>query len=184
MTMNRREALKAGTAALGGVLFASSGVVAAWAPERTEASTGILSRDDQALAEEIADTLLPATAASPGAKAAGVGATMNLLLTDCYATDEQRRIVSGLGELRAMCRDRCGDGFASMTRAERERMLREIDAVARTAGDEHWFATLRGLAQQAYFSSEVGMTRALRYVQAPGRWTGCVPLRPGQPAWG
>ena len=181
--MNRREALKAGTVVFGGVLFASSGVLAACARDRPGAATGILSRDDEALAEEIADTLLPTTAASPGAKAAGVGAAMNLLLTDCYAADEQQRIVAGLAALRAMCRDRCGDGFASMTRAGREQMLREIDAVARTAGDEHWFATLRGLAQQAYFSSEVGMTRALRYVQTPGRWVGCVPLEPGQPAW-
>lgn len=183
MIMNRRQALKAGTAVLGGALFASGGVLAACARDRSESETGILSREDQALAEEVADTLLPTTAASPGAKAAGVGATMNLLLTDCYAADEQRRIVAGLAELRAMCRDRCGDGFASMARAEREGMLREIDAAARTAGDEHWFATLRGLAQQAYFSSEIGMTRALRYVQTPGRWAGCVPLEPGQPAW-
>ena len=181
--MNRREALKAGTTVLGSVLFASSGVLAACARERHETATGILSPDDQALAEEIADTLLPTTAASPGAKAAGVGAAMNLLLTDCYATDEQQRIMKGLEEFRATCRDRCGDGFASMTRAGREQLLREIDAEARTAGDEHWFATMRGLAQQAYFSSEIGLTRALRYVQTPGRWVGCVPLEPGQPAW-
>jgi hypothetical protein len=42
---------------------------------------------------------------------------------------------------------------------------------------------VRELALRAYFSSEVGMTQALRYVQTPGRWEGCVPLEPGQPAW-
>lgn len=181
--MNRREALRAGTVVLGGVLFASSGVLAACARDRGESSAGMLSPDDQALAEEFADTLLPTTAASPGAKAAGVGATMNLLVTDCYEADDQKRIVQGLEELRAACRDRCGGGFASMTRAEREALLREIDAEARTAGDAHWYGPLRDLAQQAYFSSEIGMTRALRYVQTPGRWDGCVPLEPGQPAW-
>ena len=39
------------------------------------------------------------------------------------------------------------------------------------------------LALQAYFSSEIGMTRALRYVMTPGKWVGCVPLQPNQPAW-
>ena len=94
--MNRREALRAGTVVLGGVLFASSGVLAACARDRGESSAGMLSPDDQALAEEFADTLLPTTAASPGAKAAGVGATMNLLVTDCYEADDQKRIVQGL----------------------------------------------------------------------------------------
>jgi len=28
------------------------------------------------------------------------------------------------------------------------------------------------------------MTKALRYVMVPGKWVGCVPLSPGQPAWG
>ena len=181
--MNRREALKAGTAVLGGAIFAASGVLAACVRERGESATGILSPDDQALAEEIADTLLPTTAASPGAKAAGAGAAMNLLLTDCYEPEQQRRIVQGLEEFRATCRDRCGGGFASMARPERERLLREIDAESQQAGEEHWFTAMRGLAQHAYFSTEAGLTQALRYVQTPGRWVGCMPLEPGQPAW-
>lgn len=181
--MNRRDALKATSVILGGVLFTSAGVLAACARDDRQAAPGVLSPDDQALAEEIADTLLPTTAASPGAKAAGAGAAMNLLLTDCYEPEQQRRIVQGLEEFRARCRDRCGAGFASLTRAERERLLREIDAEAQQAGDEHWFPALRGLAQHAYFSTEVGLTKALRYVQTPGRWIGCMPLEPGQPAW-
>ena len=182
--MNRREALKATTLLLGGALVSSSGVLTACAPERRAPATGALSADDQALVEEIADTLLPTTAASPGAKAAGAGAAINLLLTDCYEPPAQQRVVQGLAELRALCRDRCGAGFASLAPRERERLLREIDAAAQKAGDAHWFGLVRELALRAYFSSEVGMTQALRYVRNPGRWTGCVPLQPGQPAWG
>ena len=182
--MNRRDALKATTALLGGVLFTSSGVLAACARGRRAASASVLSPEREALAEEIADTILPTTAASPGAKAAGAGATMNLLLTDCRAPDEQRRVVEGLDAFRDRCAGRCPDGFAAAPRATREALVREVDAEARAAGEGHWFGVVRDLAMQAYFTSEIGMTRALRYVQTPGRWVGCLPLEPGQPAWG
>ena len=42
----------------------------------------------------------------------------------------------------------------------------------------------RGLALDSYFTSQVGLTKALRYMLTPGRWVGCIPLQPGQPAWG
>ena len=182
--MNRREALKAATALVGGVLVTSTGVLTACAPEPRKAPRWVLTLDDQELIEEIADTLLPTTPASPGAKAAGVGATINLLLTDCYEPVAQRRLLQGLQEFRAICRDRCGAGFASLAPLERERLLREIDAEAQQVGEGHWFELARELTLRAYFSSEVGMTKALRYVMTPGRWEGCVPLAPGQPAWG
>jgi len=180
--MNRREALR--TAAV--VWIASSGVLAACAraDERGVPSSGVLAHDEQDLIEEIADTLLPTTPSSAGAKAAGVGATINLLLTDCYKPEDQQRIVKGLAELRAACRSRQRSEFASLPREQREQFLREIDAEAKKAGTSHYFHLVRDLANTAYFSSEIGETKALRYLQTPGRWVGCVPLRPGQPAWG
>jgi P-type E1-E2 ATPase len=59
-----------------------------------------------------------------------------------------------------------------------------LDAEARAAGETHWFHLARELSERAYFSSEIGMTRALRYVRIPGKWVGCTPLAPNQPAWG
>ena len=151
------------------------------APRRTGA--GALEPDEVALVEAVADTILPATAASPGAREAGVGAAIQLLLTDCHDAAAQQKVVRGLDELRARCRAQCGAGFAALARGDRERLLREVDAEAQRAGPDHWFHLVRELSQRAYFSSEVGMTRALRWIPVPGRWTGCVPLEPGQPAW-
>ena len=181
--MNRRDALKAGSALLGGAIAASTGILAACRPRARQERRQALSEDDETLAEEVADTLLPTTTGSPGAKAAGAGAAINLLLTDCYDREAQQRVVQGLGELRARCEAQCANNFAALPTAEREQVLRAVDAEATAAGATHWFHLLRELSLRAYFSSEVGMTRALRYVFAPGRWTGCVPLEPGQPAW-
>lgn len=178
--MSRRAALKA-TALAGGALLVP-GWLAACSRSGGEAPTVASAQDDTGLLEDIADTLLPTTAASPGAKAAGVGATMALLLADCESPEVQQRVAKGLQAFRETCRKR-GGAFATLGPAERERLLRELDAAAQKAGDTHWFSSVRSLALNAYFSSEIGATRATRYVAVPGRYDSCVPLKPGQPAW-
>jgi len=154
--VNRRDAIKA-------TLIASGGILVGCRSDRAS---------DQALMEEIADTLLPTTAGggSPGAKAAGTGAAMNLILSDCYKPAEQRAVTDGLARFRA-------ENFLGLSRAERETFVRSVAKQA-------WFAPVRDLALGAYFSSEAGMTKALRYVRVPGKYVGCMPLEPGQPAWG
>ena len=159
--MNRRDALKV-------ALFASSGILVACRTGRTSAR--VLSDEDQVLAEEIADTLLPTTPGSPGAKAAGTGAAMNLILSDCYTPADQRLFQEGLERFRAK-------NFLTLSRADRETFVRSV-------GRQAWFAPVRDLALGAYFSSETGMTKALRYVRVPGKYVGCMPLEPAQPAWG
>ena len=159
--MNRRDALKV-------ALFASSGLLVACRTGR--ASSRVLSGSDQMLAEEIADTLLPTTAGSPGAKAAGTGAAMNLILSDCYPPADQRLFKAGLERFRA-------ENFLELSRVDRETFVRSV-------GRQAWFAPVRDLALGAYFSSEIGMTQALRYVRVPGKYVGCMPLELGQPAWG
>jgi hypothetical protein len=182
--MNRREAVKATSLLLGGVLMTANGALIACTREVNQANGKILTVDDQSLVEEIADTLLPTTPSSPGAKAAGAGAAINLLLTDCYDPAAQQHVVAGLEEFRTACNRRYGADFASLTHSERAELLREIDAEAQAAGATHYFGLVRELSVRAYFSSEIGMTKALRYVLVPGNWVGFVPLTPGQPAWG
>ena len=182
--MNRREALRATTLVAGGLLLTSHGLVLGCGREREQHTGRVLTADDQALIEEIADTLLPTTRSSPGARAAGAGAAINLLLTDCYDPDAQVRVVNGLKEFRRTCDARCGGPFATLPVTEREALLREIDTEAQRAGADHYFGLVRTLAVRAYFSSEIGMTKARRWMMVPGRWEGCVPLAPGQPAWG
>src|SRR5687767_3815802 len=114
--------------------------------------------------EEIADTLLPTTAGSPGAKAAGAGAAMNLILSDCYKPEDQRRVSEGLERFRA-------ENFLALSRADREKFVRSV-------GRQAWFEPVRDLALGAYFSSEIGMTKALRYLRVPGKFVGCMPLAP------
>jgi hypothetical protein len=161
--MHRREAIR---------LTVLGAALAACARETAAA-------DDTALMESIADTLLPTTPSSPGAKAAGAGPAMHLLLADCHPAADQRRVADGLRAFRERHAD-----FTSLPQPEREKILRDLDAEAHAAGETHYFHLVRELANRAYFSSEIGMTRALRFTMIPGKWVGCTPLAPNQPAWG
>jgi Gluconate 2-dehydrogenase subunit 3 len=181
--MNRREAVKTAGLLVGSVLVTSNAFLVACSRDPNKAAGKVLSVDDQSLIENIADTLLPTTPSSPGAKAAGAGAVINVLVTDCYEPADQARVVNGLEEFRKTCKKRAGGEFASLSQPDREKLLRGIDADAQRAGPNHYFGLLRDLSLQAYFTSEIGTTKARRYMLVPGKWIGCVPLQPGQPAW-
>jgi hypothetical protein len=186
--MTRRDAVKTASLLVGSAVAASAGLLGCAKGDTTPDAAAekvvldgccSLAGRDQDLLLAFADTLLPDTAASPGAKAAGCGAIMNMLLSECSDAATQKRVIDGIVALRTRSAN-----FESMPPGDRERLLIGIEAEARREGAAHWFHALRDLSQRAYFSSEIGMTKALRYVRVPGRWTGCTPLAPGQPAWG
>ncbi len=47
----------------------------------------------------------------------------------------------------------------------------------------HYFRMMKELALLGYFTSEIGATQALRYVESPGRYDPCVPYTPGEKEW-
>ena len=47
----------------------------------------------------------------------------------------------------------------------------------------HYFRMMKELALLGYFTSEVGYTKAMRYIEAPGRFDPCVPHAPGDRTW-
>jgi hypothetical protein len=47
----------------------------------------------------------------------------------------------------------------------------------------HYFRMMKELALLGYFTSEIGATQALRYIESPGRYDPCVPYTPGEKEW-
>jgi len=47
----------------------------------------------------------------------------------------------------------------------------------------HFFRMMKELALLGYFTSEIGMTQAQRYVETPGRYDPCAPYTPGEKIW-
>jgi hypothetical protein len=198
-TLDRREAIRRVSLLLGGAgLVGGSGLLAGCegaqrpAPGSRE-PIGEFTAEDIALLDEVAETLLPETA-TPGAKAAGVGPFMALMVTDTYQADEQDRFRVGMGLLEEAARQEHGAGFTQLTPESRLALLERLDReqVAHeeargvdvpTDAPAHYFRMMKELALLGYFTSEIGCTVAQRYVEAPGRYEPCVPYTPGEPSW-
>jgi Gluconate 2-dehydrogenase subunit 3 len=56
-------------------------------------------------------------------------------------------------------------------------------AAETTKEPAHYFRMMKELALLGYFTSELGCTRAMRYIETPGRFDPCIPCPPGEPAW-
>jgi hypothetical protein len=186
--MDRRAAIGrllaiTGTLAIGADAFLSGCSRAT--PARQRAFTPA----DIALMDEIGDTIIPATD-TPGAKAAGIGQFMASMAIDCYDDASFAALHDGLGAVDAACRRDAGTSFMSATPAQRTALLDKLDAEQRarsrrrTDGEApHYFRLMKELTLLGYFSSEIGCTQALRYVEAPGAYRGDVPYRRGERAW-
>lgn len=190
--ISRREVLARVTALLGGsAVVGSQAFLAGCAtvPAGRPAAAGAFTNDIVTLLDEVAETILPETE-TPGAKAAGVGPFMAVMVRDAYSPSERRIFLDGLGTLESECRAMHGRAFLAATPAERlalvERLDREqYDYMRRRAPDEptHYFRMIKELALLGYFTSEIGYTQAMRYVESPGRWDPCVPYAVGDKIW-
>jgi hypothetical protein len=199
--MNRREAIRRVSALLGGIAFAGgSRLLAALDKPSTaiDGAYGKFSAEDIAFLDEIAETILPATK-TPGAKAAKTGAFIAVMVTDTYSPAEQKVFRDGMHKVdEAAQANRVS--FMAATPEQRLAVLDKLDHEqkrvmdARAAADRykpagedkeppHYFRMMKELTLLGYFTSEVGCTQALRYVETPGRFDPCLPYTPGEPAW-
>jgi hypothetical protein len=196
--ITRREAILRVSALLGGTaLVGQAAMLAACTKEAVEApaaagaasASKLFSAADIEYLSEIADTILPETA-TPGAKAAGVGPFIALMVRDTYFPEEQEVFREGLATLNEECESEAGVAFMAATPTQRLALLGRLDKEShenmwnRPEGEPpHYFRMLKELTLLGYFTSETGYTQALRYAETPGRYDPCVPYEEGEPAW-
>ena len=186
--LTRREAIRRVSALLGGAaLVGQSAWLAGCTAPRSSAT--LFADSDVALLDEIADTILPDTK-TPGAKAAGVGAFIAVMVRDAYEPSEQRLFMAGLATLEDESRAQNGGGFMASSPAQRVALLERLDREAieymRRPGAEgrpHYFRLMKELTLLGYFTSEIGCTVAQRYAEVPGRFDPCVTYTAGDKAW-
>lgn len=222
--MNRREAVRNVAFLMGGALSATTiGVFLEGCNSTTTKAKGSLfTEDQQKLITEVADIIIPTTS-SPGAKAAGVGPFISMMIKDCYPEEAQKAFVKGLEDLDKQSKDEYKKSFLELTVAQRQELLGKLrDAtVAATKAEKEqleeldkqktnpekaksqtenagtisilpkdkpkmeprFFSIIRDLTLLGYFTSEIGATQAYAFVEIPGRYDGCVDLKPGQKVW-
>lgn len=228
--MNRREAVKSVAFLMGGALSATTiGVfLESCNTTSTKAKGSLFTEEQQKLITEVADIIIPTTS-TPGAKAAGVGPFISMMVKDCYPDEAQKAFVKGLDDLEAQSKDQYKKGFLELTVPQRQELLGKLrdETVAATKAEKEnldkqeqaerdkqktnpdeeatsqventgtisilpkekpkmeprFFSIIRDLTLLGYFTSEIGATQAYSYVDIPGRYDGCIDLKPGQRVW-
>ena len=205
--MNRRELLKLIAAATGGVVIGGEFLLSGC--KNPEAGTDLVfSEDDIAFLDEIAETIIPKTTTA-GAKDAGVGRFMTVMVNDCYTKADQDIFHKGLGLLDDACKKMHDTGFMKATpeqrrevliavdketreyikkKADHDRALKEKEKQGQEKGTSdfkeqpmpnHYFQQLKQLAIFGYFTSEKGRKESLRYTPVPGKFEGVIDYKKG-----
>ncbi len=168
--------------------------------------------DDIRLLNEIGETIIPASATSPGAKAAKVGELMKVYVTDCYTAEDQHTFIEGISTIRKLCKSKYNNEFINLTSEQKHELLtileKEVSEQAKNKNEKvvadgdavqtgkaqedkqkfkgnnkHYYPMIKDLTLLGYFTSEPGATKALRYIQTPGYYKGEVPYKQGDKAW-
>lgn len=185
MAMDRRDALKRMVLMMGGTMVGANVILTGCAPEDKIEGLEFSDRDI-AFLDEVGETIIPTTD-TPGAKAAEIGSFMVLMVKDTYRKEEQEIFVDGVNTLRKDFKDQAGRDFVEASQEERLDFLNQINEKAKGEAEEregpHYINMLKDLTVLGYFTSEIGATKALRYVETPGRYDPCVDYEKGDKAF-
>ena len=182
--MDRRSAL--------GLLAATA--AAAYAPDEllslgrsfhrriVDGSRRVLTALQDATLVVLTDLILPATD-TPGAKAAGVNAFIDLLLAEWVDPEDKDRFLKGLADVDARAHAAFGKDFLQGTPEQQTVLLVSLDddaarwkaSPAATRGPEPFYRTLKWMTLFGYFTSEVGALQEEHYAIIPGRYVPCAP---------
>src|SRR5690606_28192999 len=117
---------------------------------------------------DVADTILPPTS-SPGAKEAGVGAFIPVMVRDCYTPADQKSFTDGLAKINEVAKEKYGRTFEKLESTERTELVAALDKEGKeyqrnkTSEDpNHYFHLFKQLTLLDFFTSELGATKALR----------------------
>ena len=183
MTMNRRDALKSVVLMMGGTMVGATAILTGCAPEHQIEGLNF-TPEDIAFLDEIGESIIPATD-TPGAKAAGIGAFMVMMVKDTYDATQQKVFVDGLNALRKDFKKATGKEFMEATLDERSAHLTEMYKTYRASesNDPAMINMVKDLTVLGYFTSEIGATQALRFVEVPGKFEPCIDYKKGDKAF-
>lgn len=171
--LDRRTLLAGAVFLVGGTLTGLPGDLLAEAPG---AQPRFFTPAQFAILDAVVDIIIPRTD-TPGARDAGVSAFIDGMMTR-WASPEHKLLYAALIDdidLRA-------GGLIALAAPARIEAVRAYDAAAFAVWNEAW-QKFKELVLTAYYWSEPGATRELRYELAPGIWEPRVALTAESRAW-
>jgi hypothetical protein len=187
--MNRRDAISRVGLILGGTVIGAELFISSCKSGSSVNTDDLFAKDTTAFLNEVGETILPETA-TPGAKAANVGGFMAIMVRDCYTEDDQKIFKKGVSDLNEASKKKFNKGFLEADAKQRTELLtaldkeqKEFNKTKKPEDPNHYFTMIKQLTLLGFFTSEVGATKALRYIAVPGKYDGNYPYKKGDKAW-
>jgi gluconate 2-dehydrogenase gamma chain len=182
--VSRRSALRrigAGAGALTLLPFLSEEGLAAFLKIQAAGAAPapkVLSPSQYATLEALVEAIIPADERSPGAKEARVADYVDLLLSEAPDDAVRQTWLEGLAALDREAGTRFGAPFVGLEAAQVEALLTDVsrnEAAAQKTLLEAFFTTTKQATIHAYYTSEIGIHKELRYKgnQLLAEFTGC-----------
>ncbi len=141
----------------------------------------------------LAETIIPATN-TPGAREAGVGDFIYLMINDCTDKKTQNKFLDGIKELEDYCSIHFNKSYPNCAEADQILVMKHFQQKGKPMGGifgkaqhkllgKSFFTSLKENTAKGYCTSELGATKGLVYVANPGSFKGCVDLVNGQRTW-
>jgi hypothetical protein len=200
---------------MGGALSAPTLVAMLDGCKSSSSETGSvfsLTPEYKSLLAEIAEIIIPKTD-TPGAKEAGVGPFIELMLRDCYSELQQAHFKAGLDKVEEEAK-KIGGSFLSLAEDKKIEVIKTMQGLAKAENEANnqkkkakevdiesglvkesqkkkdeaeiptpFFTLAKELTLFGYFTSEPGATQALDFVPIPGRFDACIKIEPGTKAY-
>ncbi|NGM63830.1 gluconate 2-dehydrogenase subunit 3 family protein [Sphingobacterium sp. SGR-19] len=207
--MNRREAIQRVAMLIGGSVIGANLFLEGCTRPASKDVAVLFEKDKMNFLGDLAEAILPKTS-TPGAKEAGVGEFIPVMIRDCYDPQDQKAFLEGLDGVDDRAKKEFGKKFQELSKEEQLQYVNMFDKEAKEfqkeRGDKqkklnedaeksgknaneveqlpnHFFHMLKQLTLTGFFTSEVGMTKALRYVKIPGKYDGNFPYKKGDRAF-
>jgi Gluconate 2-dehydrogenase subunit 3 len=165
LDMTRRDLLKVGVAATVGASLTIRDAVAAQLPSAAAAPAAFFTSGELALAEELAELIIPTDDHSPGAKAAGVAPYINSQLAEAWEDADRTTWRQGLLQVDQLSQNINGVPFLQASPEQRVAVLTRMAANESSPKlpEEKFFAELKSKVAHAYYTSEIGIKQEMEY---------------------
>ena len=112
----------------------------------------------------MSDLIIPADEQSPGAKAAGVPAFIDLMVSES-AVETKNLWRNGLAAIDQLCKKEFSNTFSTLTSEQQVVVLKLIsrNEYQPRRIEERFFIAIKGLTVDGYYTSELGIHQELRY---------------------
>ena len=188
--MDRREALSMVSLILGGTIVGACNFLSGCKESEKKQVIGLLNKQELKLIEDLAETILPKTSSSPGAKEVEIGKFINTIVSDCYDEVEQNAFITGIKKLDEISILNYDEKFMRLNPVNKTALLLLLESESEIHNQNiikgeppHYYTMMKQLTIWGYLSSETVGTKVLRHLPIPGRYNGCLPYEKGEKSW-